>query len=238
MVSVFYPSLLTSQQRIQHLVPSGVYIWFSTKTPKLNIFLNVPLCGAYCCLPTLFSSSHFPVQYEIFVSMEVIWLPTSQSWNKAKNSWWQHVPYYFSPLRRKSQKPKMTATMKKAAVADTVTFKNQQKTHFHSTQVESQSWSKKQKKETVLKLRDAYEDIMLVDEDCLMISDWQSSHQALLRKNMRNAGRSKKNFAWRNWHLRMQSGINSAGVSRSQSWVICKLWEQYKPWSWWKLTIL
>ena len=36
---------------------------------------------------------------------------------------------------------------------------------------------------------------MLVDEDCLMISDWQSSHQALLRKNMRNAGRSKKNFA-------------------------------------------
>lgn len=33
----------------------------------------------------------------------------------------------------------MTATMKKAAVADAVTFKNQQKTHFHSIQVESQS---------------------------------------------------------------------------------------------------
>lgn len=32
----------------------------------------------------------------------------------------------------------MTATMKKAAVADAVTFENQQKTHFHSIQVESQ----------------------------------------------------------------------------------------------------
>lgn len=47
-----------------------------------------------------------------------------------------------------------------------------------------------------------------------------------------------ENFARRDWRLRVQSGVHPAGISRLESAVIRKIWQQHKPWGGWKLNIL